>query len=546
MKCFKLCITFLNGTFHGVGDAGQEEWPPSPMRVYQALVATAGRIHGSAFPAKVTKSLQWLSELPPPEIDAPPHRRAMPIRSSVPNNAMDICARAWSRGSYNAKDAKPSTHKAMKTIAPVRLVVDEPLDAPVTYRWSVADCEETTDHSNVISSLARQLVCVGWGLDLVAGYASLVDDEATHLETNAKSVRWTPQQGNTRLRLPNAYTLQALQNRHQRFASRLAGGTLASVPALPPSAYGSIAFGQPWETQAISIAAFNLIEVDGNRFVRFPATKGTELVGMVRSAIAAAAKNAGWNEKRIAAIVLGHGEARGEEHQSVGLDRFSYIPLPSLERRSKDGPADHVGFIRRLLIFCPSGKLKDELDWARRSLAGALLVDEQSKESVAMLSSISEIDPMVKRYTGLGSRFRASTWSTVTPMILPRNYMRHQDSQKLKAASSAAAKRVLYELRESRIDKIIRLAFLQAGYSEVLAQNAEIDWRKVGYWPGSAKSDRFFVPDHLRRFPCLHVRITWRDDTGHPIALPGPIVIGGGRFFGLGLFAADPGVPVDE
>lgn len=46
------------------------------------------------------------------------------------------------------------------------------------------------------------------------------------------------------------------------------------------------------------------------------------------------------------------------------------------------------------------------------------------------------------------------------------------------------------------------------------------------------------VPDHLRRFPCLHVRLYWRDAQGRPVQVPGPVCFGSGRFYGLGLFAA--------
>ncbi len=36
-----LCIsaTFLDGRFHGRRDGGESEWPPSPLRLFQALVA---------------------------------------------------------------------------------------------------------------------------------------------------------------------------------------------------------------------------------------------------------------------------------------------------------------------------------------------------------------------------------------------------------------------------------------------------------------------------------------------------------------------------
>jgi CRISPR-associated protein Csb2 len=50
-------------------------------------------------------------------------------------------------------------------------------------------------------------------------------------------------------------------------------------------------------------------------------------------------------------------------------------------------------------------------------------------------------------------------------------------------------------------------------------------------------AERYGVPDHLKRFPRLHVMIQWRDAQGNPIQIAGPICIGGGRFYGLGLFA---------
>ena len=538
MSTLQISIAFINGTYHGEMEGGREEWPPSPMRLFQALVATAGRMYGETMPEQITHALQWLAELPPPEIRTPPHRRAMLVRSSVPNNAMDICARAWCRGSYDAKDAKPSTHKAMKTIAPVRVMAPEPIDAPVRYRYLVNDKDVSVDCFNTISSLVRRLVCVGWGLDLVVGNTELIN--STKDDIDQDSVQWTQGQGGIPLRLPNAHSLPALRTRHKRFLNRLADGSLASVPAIPTSAFGHAHYGRVWEIQPFQFASFSLIEVDGSRFVRWPTRKGVELIGMVRGAIAAAARSAGWSEEKLASIVLGHGEQRGAQYQAVGLKRFAYVPLPSLEVRSKGASADHVGFIRRVLVYSPSGELGEELDWARRALAGTLLTDEHTRQPVAMLSPIPMSDKIVRRYIGDASRKRpGTTWATVTPMVLPRNYMRRQDVQKLKAATDTATKRVLSEQRDNRIDELIRLSITQAGYSDVLARCADIEWRKVSYWPGSPANNEIFVPSHLRKYPTLHVRITWRDPAGNLVALPGPVVLGGGRFYGIGLFAAE-------
>ena len=44
----QLCIsvTLLDGRFHGRGDGGVPEWPPSPLRLFQALVAANGEAVG--------------------------------------------------------------------------------------------------------------------------------------------------------------------------------------------------------------------------------------------------------------------------------------------------------------------------------------------------------------------------------------------------------------------------------------------------------------------------------------------------------------------
>ena len=123
-------------------------------------------------------------------------------------------------------------------------------------------------------------------------------------------------------------------------------------------------------------------------------------------------------------------------------------------------------------------------------------------------------------------------------MVLPGNYLRKQDIAKLKSAD-AKTKLALHSKIDERTDRLIRKAIVQAGLPIHLAQNARIEWRRVGYWHGCERVDRFFVPKHLRKFPRLHVRIQFRDENGRLLHLPGPLVLGGGRFYGLGLFAVD-------
>jgi CRISPR-associated protein Csb2 len=90
----------------------------------------------------------------------------------------------------------------------------------------------------------------------------------------------------------------------------------------------------------------------------------------------------------------------------------------------------------------------------------------------------------------------------------------------------------------SRIEALLRKAIMQAGFSQELADHANLEWRKVGFWAGAELADRYGVPQHLKCFPRFHVRIQWRDAQNKLVSIPGPICFGGGRFYGLGLFAS--------
>jgi CRISPR-associated protein Csb2 len=179
-----------------------------------------------------------------------------------------------------------------------------------------------------------------------------------------------------------------------------------------------------------------------------------------------------------------------------------------------------------------AGGCKEEIAWARRTMSGEELIDRQNRP-VAILSLIPSDEGVVRCYTQA-----AAEWATVTPVVLPgyddpRHYRR-----RLKSEIGAQEQKDLLGRLENRIDGLLRKAIVQAGFSEELAECAQIDWRKSGFWPGTDLADQYGVPDHLKRFPRLHVSIRWRNADGDMVRIPGPICLGGGRFYGLGLFAA--------
>ena len=235
-----------------------------------------------------------------------------------------------------------------------------------------------------------------------------------------------------------------------------------------------------------------------------------------------------------------------EESAHVPVDgpRVAFLPLPSLEARSRQrGAPPTVGSIRRVLLAGAGGLGRDELRALALLLSGQTLIEERSR--AALLSRLPDSDPMVRRYTG-----RSAVWTTVTPIILPGHDDRGGYRQRLfpraEAVDGAGGATPLPSERQrewlskldDRIDALLRKAIRQAGFPEMLARHAALDWRGVGFLPGVAPAALYNVPQKLRRFRRLHVRIVWRDLEGQPLEVPGPVCLGGGRFVGLGLFCA--------
>jgi CRISPR-associated protein Csb2 len=357
--------------------------------------------------------------------------------------------------------------------------------------------------------------------------------------------RWKPVDDSTGigLRVPVEGTLAALVDKHDAFLGRLGSERFRPVP--PLTAFGVVGYRRTTDPARRPFAAFSLLKPDAthaNDFRPFDtARQAMAVAGMLRHA--AGAKNfataLGWSPERVARFVLGHGEPIGQPYAPVPGPRLAYLPLPSIEFRDGNRARVVTG-IRRALITVLNGNDDGDLRRLARLLSGSDLIAEESGNAVALLSQIHYHDSTVKRYTEL-----ATTWATVTPVILPGYDDPRKLRQRLFAKSEAdAPSRDAAERRESlakldrRIDHLLRKAIRQAGYSDELARCAEIEWRSIGFWPGTEPATCYAFPNTLRRFRRLHVRITWRDAGGCPIQVPGPICLGGGRYCGLGLLAA--------
>ncbi len=175
---FVLSFRFLSPWFHGRGDGAAPEWPPSPLRAFQAVVAAAAR----AGTLESTRgALTWLEQRAAPLIIAPEAvESAVGYRLSVPHNAMDIVGKQWSRGD----EGNAAEHRTMKNLRPHRL----PEDSVVHYAWQFYG---DGSPAHALIPAARGVVALGWGVDLVVGDGAVVEG-ARLAETSAKLRVWEP------------------------------------------------------------------------------------------------------------------------------------------------------------------------------------------------------------------------------------------------------------------------------------------------------------------------------------------------------------------
>jgi CRISPR-associated protein Csb2 len=502
-----LSFRFLSPWFHGRRDEGAPEWPPSPLRAFQAVVAAAAR---SGALESMRGALTWLEQRAAPIILAPEAvESAVGYKLSVPHNAMDLVAKQWSRGA----EGSAAEHRTMKSLRPHRL----PEDAAVHYVWQL-DSDEVV--APELIAAARGVVALGWGIDPVVGDGSVVD--GVQLASLAAPLKtWEPRHGGRcELRVPTKGTLDDLERRHAAFLARtsLADPTLRPPPAL--SAFGIAGYARADQPPAADVAPFTLMRATSDNLRAFDLSRwGMAVAGMLRHAVRIAAERSGWDEARVNACVLGHGE--GNEA------RLLLVPVPSVEPRGKG--AEVVGAVRRIMVFSTDVSSTDAA-WARRALGGMELIDEKTGAVQAVLAPTSRREPVLRRYVSEGK-----TWVTVSPVVLPGHADPGRLREKLRRTMPPEERKSLLERLTRRREALVRKALRNAGFGDGLAFSAEIEIRETGFIAGVERASRYAVPAHLAQAPRFHVKLTWQTKVA------GPICIGSGRFSGLGLF-----IMVDE
>ena len=471
-----ITVRWLDDRFHGLaGRSGPPEWPPSPYRLFQALVAgaaRAGRLDA------LRSSLHWLESQPPPLIIAPPTVPGKIIMGFVPNND---------------GDKKPNRQDRLtgKTFRPT-IMLGEPV---VHYLWP---CNVAEAHPAGVIDAARCLICLGWGIDMAFAEAQFITEEATG---NIPGIRWLPKPGAFRdegmLRVPQDQSLNDLFSAHQSALARIGSdGILKSVRK--PQVFDSVCYTSSVQPLGRPYQLFALRTTTGE-FSREPQAKLMHVAGMFRHAAIAAMRAcappgvpdpAKWIETSVA------GHRNGNDNHP----QFSYVPLPSIGHPHADCD------IRRVMIVAPFDQ-ESNLYHLAQQLNGRRLEREGGTE--APILDQFRGDGVTRQYTG-----RSATWATVTPIILP-GHDDHKPAKTKKLLETA--------LRQSGIEHPCEFTWssMPNFRHSLPAFKHDRQGRQLGY----------FRPNHLDKFTLVHARLTFTTP------VPGPMIIGAGRHCGFGVCA---------
>lgn len=468
-------IEFLTGVCRaarGPGE-GSPDWPPQPDRVFSALTSAWG-VRGE-IPVE-RAALEWLEEQPPPVI-----RASAQVARTAPN--------------VFVPPNDPKASKAMKTYLrvlpqnrprqPRLFPVARPDEPNVELIWSAVPDPGTLDALNALAS------CVGY----VGHSASL---------TRCRFLTGKPKTS-ARKQVParrRVYTgrLRELEEAHRarpdRPAIRPGASALPIHPKLPEPSFEWL-----------------VLEAIGGEI---PDIRVSGLVGrLLRQALMAGYRRAG-SGNDIPEVVSGH----AHDGTPTRLPHLSIVPMAFVGSRHANG---HVlGFA----VIPPPGKALPHVDGFPAALEAVAPYRIDDQQRVLTLQGLPLRKPLHLSPTSVHGNTRWSLrpnpyieesrlWATVTPIVLDRHLKRKDDTEVRELVMRACEHAGLPKPNPDRIRAGKHSAVQGAPPAHPLS--GEPHWM------------RWKVPKSLDSRPLVHAVI----DFGQ--AISGPVMLGAGRFAGLGL-----------
>lgn len=485
----------LHDRFHGMVEGGSE-WPPAPGRLFQALVAGAAR--GRTLPAETRAALGWLESLSPPVIAAPRARLGSRVVLFVPNNDADSLSDPTDIGSIRTKKV-------------VRPRIPDP--GPILYGWPIEG--DPGGYALRIAEAANDVYQLGRGIDMAwAGGEILSDDELSERLHRFEGEVFTPGIGRVRvLACPAGGTLKSLVDRHA--APRLTvEGTGKRAKTYFTNAPKPFFLRVAYEPQVRRLL-FDLRRADApDRMAAGRPSEVAQLVERIRDAAVDRLKGALAHEEvdAIMRCLVGRqpdGTGAGTTEQRVRL-----IPLLSIGFEHADRG------VRRVLVEIPSGAplSAEDVAWA---FTGLDVVDPETGEILMVLTPSEDWGMLRRHYIP-----KATCWRSVTPLALPEAAGRRRiEPSRRREEAKRGSERAAEERAAARaVTSALRHAGINARATSIRVQREPFD----------AKGLRAEAFERKPRFPKERL---WHVEFQLDRSVDGPIVLGDGRFLGLGLMA---------
>ncbi|WP_019022501.1 MULTISPECIES: type I-U CRISPR-associated protein Csb2 [unclassified Thioalkalivibrio] len=435
------------------------EWPPSPARVFRALLAGASRPGGSG--ARGREALRRLEQLDAPEISGPVPERLEPVATAVPNNDSDVVMELHRKG------IPEQARKKQAALRTIRSRQGWSVPGPVTYLWRFPEPDPDPE---AFSLLADGLTLLGQGTDLVSAEARWAEDAAPQ-----SGYRWRPDedQGGLAMPVPGPGEVERMESLHESARSRIRGEHVGGAQE-PPAALA--AYHDPMAPPTLRWGAFTLRLPDDSGPWSVPGEEAMRVTGMVRHALHQAARQAGLGDKAIGAL-MGHD----------GPGRLYALPVPNVAHKWADGR------IRRVLIAAPPAVDSDTWHAVLLRMVSAELIEAGTGELKGMLAPVPrpEDDRILWRFTDA-----ASAWSAASPIILPG-----------------------FDTRRGRPrpGKSVRRLLRHAGIPEEAVRRVRLD--EAPQLPGAQPARAVEVPHYLRSYPRRFVSIEFHTPVPGPLIL---------------------------
>jgi CRISPR-associated protein Csb2 len=476
--------------------------------LFQALVA--GAACGSVLRDTDKRALAWLEALEPPTIAAPKIRgEGRGFQNFVPNNDLD------------AVGGDPRNIGKIRTAKTIKPRFFDSTQA-FLYVWSFEAGDAEEKHAPTICVIAERLYQLGRGVDMAWAWAEILDGEKIEPRlADHGCALYRPTQGGmgTMLLCPQPGSLESLEIRfvanQQRFR-KVDGGKQILFSQPPKPRFVSVAYNSPPHRFSFDLRG----TAREAPFAPRSLTRTVKLVEVVRDAVVERLKNAlREKEALIERVLIGRNTMDADKAARVRI-----VPLPSIGHVHADRA------IRRVMVEVPPNCPIPAADIAWGFSGLDLRVSEETAEllnlNLPVLSS-SQDDAMFFHY-GIEDKKGERLWRTVTPAALPQGAARRRiDPSRIheRAERKDGSER-------TREESMAAGAVLQAlRHAHVVTRVETIRVQREPFEGKGARAEAFASGPRFAKERLWHVEITFTDEVS------GPLILGDGRYMGLGLMA---------